>query len=176
MDEATRLALAAQAGDEHALAALIRRLQPDVWRFCAHLAGRRRADDLTQETFLRAWRSLPRYQAKASIRTWILAIARHAVVDALRAEGRRPSTPVDVVEPPAAPSPAGLVTTEQLLAGLDPDRRTALFLTQILGLPYAEAAAVAGVPIGTIRSRVARGREDLAAALEISRGRDADAR
>jgi RNA polymerase sigma-70 factor (ECF subfamily) len=166
VDELTQLALAAQSGDEPALTALVRRTQPDVWRLCAHLAGRARADDLTQETFLRAWRSLSRYRAQASVRTWILAIARNTAIDALRAAGRRPATVVLVGDPgEAAPDPAGVVTTERLLAGLDPDRRLAVFLTQLLGLSYAEAAQICGVPIGTIRSRVARAREELAGDL-----------
>lgn len=173
MDDATRLALAAQRGDEEALAALIRCTQPDVWRLCAHLTGRERADDLTQETFLRAWRSLPRFQAESSVRTWLLAIARHAAIDALRAARRRPVTvavsdqEAGAPPSPSAPDPAALVTTEALLAGLDPDRRLALFLTQLLGLSYAEAADVCGVPVGTIRSRVHRGRQDLAGGLGL---------
>ena len=53
-----------------------------------------------------------------------------------------------------------------LLDGLEPDRRDALVLTQVLGLSYAEAAEVSGCPLGTIRSRVARAREDLIAAAQ----------
>jgi RNA polymerase sigma-70 factor (ECF subfamily) len=58
----------------------------------------------------------------------------------------------------------GAVVTD-LLARLDPDRREAFVLTQLLGLPYAEAAEVAGCPVGTIRSRVARARADLVDSL-----------
>ncbi len=57
------------------------------------------------------------------------------------------------------------LTVADLLARLDPDRREAFVLTQLLGLPYAEAAEVAGCPVGTIRSRVARARADLVDAL-----------
>jgi len=172
VDEWTTLALAAQGGDQAAFAALVRRSQPDVWRLCAHLAGRRRADDLTQETFLRVWTALPRYRRQASVRTWLLAIARNTAIDALRAASRRPVS-VELVDDPTAsatPDPAGLVTTERLLATLAPDRRLALFLTQILGLSYMEAAAVCDVPVGTIRSRVARARRQLVAALGAGEG------
>jgi RNA polymerase sigma-70 factor (ECF subfamily) len=164
--ELTRLALAAGRGDEEALASFIRQAQGDVWRLCAHLAGADRADDLTQETFLRAWRALPRFRAEAGARTWLLAIARNTAIDALRASARRPVTAA--LEPDAGPAvadPADLVTTSRLLATLEPDRRLALFLTQVLGLSYLEAAGVCGVPIGTIRSRVARARDDLASRL-----------
>lgn len=175
MDDLTQLALAAQRGDVVALEDLIRRTQPDVWRLCAHLGGRQRADDLTQETFLRAWRSLPSYRAESSVRTWLLAVARHTVLDAARAATRRPTT-VSLgddaygerwVGQPGS-DPASIVTTERLLAGLAPERRLALFLTQLIGLSYAEAAAVCEVPVGTIRSRVARGRQDLAGDLDAA--------
>ncbi|HEY2429293.1 MAG TPA: sigma-70 family RNA polymerase sigma factor [Acidimicrobiales bacterium] len=171
MDDLTRLALAAQAGDDEALAALIRATQADVWRVCAHVAGRQRADDVTQDAFVRAWRSLPRFRADASVRTWLLAVARNTAIDALRNAARRPGT-VALLElaGEAAADPAGEVTTASLLDGLESDRRTALFLTQLLGLTYAEAAAVCGVPIGTIRSRVARAREDLAGDLGAAAG------
>jgi RNA polymerase sigma-70 factor (ECF subfamily) len=167
VDDLTELALAAQAGDDRSLAALIRATQADVWRLCAHLAGRHRADDLTQETFLRAWRSLPRFRARSGVRGWLLAIARNTSVDALRAAARRPQLAGDRPLPaaPAEPDHAAHVTTEVLLASLEPDRRLAIFLTQLLGLSYAEAAVVCGVPVGTIRSRVARGRQDLAGSL-----------
>jgi RNA polymerase sigma-70 factor (ECF subfamily) len=170
MDDLTALAAAAQQGDHDALAALVRRTQADVWRLCAHIAGRERADDLTQETFIRVWRSLPTFEARSGIRTWLLAIARHTAIDGLRAASRRPTVaalPADDAAALTVASPAGLVTTELLLAGLDPDRRTALWLTQILGLSYEEAATVCDVPVGTIRSRVARARADLAAQLGL---------
>lgn len=63
------------------------------------------------------------------------------------------------------PDAAGEVAVADLLARLDPDRRAAFVLTQVIGLPYAEAAAVCECPVGTIRSRVARARENLIAML-----------
>ena len=64
MDELTRLALAAAAGDRVALDRFVRATQADVWRLCAHLGDRDRADDLTQETYLRAFRSLPGFPGR----------------------------------------------------------------------------------------------------------------
>jgi RNA polymerase sigma-70 factor (ECF subfamily) len=172
VDDLTGLVLAAQRGESAALAALIRQAQPDVWRLCSSVAGRHRADDLTQETFVRAWRALPRYEARASGRTWLLAIARNTSIDALRTAQRRPlTTPLQPeVHDHAAPDASGSLATRDAFARLEPDRRTALFLTQVLGLSYAEAAHVCDVPVGTIRSRVWRAREDLAAALELRLG------
>ncbi len=159
MDELTRELLAARQGDRLAFAAVVRGAQADVWRFCAHLVGRDDADDLTQETFVRLVRALPSFRGESSARTWVLAIARRACADAVRRNirvRRRDAaacvTAIDLVEPDASPR----AVVESLLAELDPDQRAAFVLTQLHGLPYAEAAAVCSVPIGTIRSRVAR--------------------
>src|SRR5437870_8309145 len=89
MDEVTRLLLAARDGDRSALLAAIRRSQAEVWRLAAHVVGRDDADDVTQDTFLRAWRALPSYRGDAAGRTWLLAIARRSCADALRSRVRR---------------------------------------------------------------------------------------
>lgn len=168
MDELTDLAFAARAGDGGALATLVRRTQADVWRLCAHLVDAAAADDLTQECFERAIGALPRYEGRAPVRTWLLAIARRTCMDELRRRTRRRNLVARVTaQRPDATThdPAGGVALDALLAGLDDDRRQAFVLTQILGLPYAEAAAVCECPVGTIRSRVARARDQLAAAV-----------
>src|ERR1051325_5876885 len=85
----TALALAARAGDPVAQAAFVRATQADVWRFTAALVDPGTADDLTQETFLRAFRALPAFEARSSVRTWLLGIARRACADHLRAVVRR---------------------------------------------------------------------------------------
>ncbi|MGZ4648144.1 MAG: sigma-70 family RNA polymerase sigma factor, partial [Blastococcus sp.] len=172
MDELQRTAEDAAAGDPLAAAALVRATQSDVWRLCAALGDPNSADDLTQETYLRAFGSLHRFEGRSSVRTWLLVIARRVCADAVRSRRRRRLTLVrDVAEvEPMAPGQdadrvAEGVAVDDLLARLDPDRREAFVLTQLLGLPYAEAAEVAGCPVGTIRSRVARARGDLIAAL-----------
>jgi RNA polymerase sigma-70 factor (ECF subfamily) len=68
--------------------------------------------------------------------------------------------------PVTTPDPTGAVDLDHLLAALDPDQRVAFVLTQVLGLRYAEAAEAIGCPVGTIRSRVARAREALVAAID----------
>ncbi|MCA1655495.1 MAG: sigma-70 family RNA polymerase sigma factor [Pseudonocardiaceae bacterium] len=168
----TDLALSAGAGDRTALERFVRATQRDVWRLVAHLAGVGLADDLTQETYLRALPSLPSFAARSSARTWLLSIARRAVVDHIRFASSRPQTTgsvdwtevADRRQAAARRTAAGfedLVEMNLMLAALDPERREALVLTQVLGLRYAEAAEVCRVPVGTIRSRVARAREDL---------------
>jgi RNA polymerase sigma-70 factor (ECF subfamily) len=164
VDDVTSLALAAGAGDRVALASFVRRTQADVWRFCAHVNGRAEADDLTQETYLRAIPALSRFEGRSSARAWLLSIARRTCADSIRRTVRRRRL-VDQVaseaRPDASPSASGEVDLRLLLAGLDDDRRQAFVMTQVLGLSYAETADACGCPIGTIRSRVARAREDL---------------
>jgi RNA polymerase sigma-70 factor (ECF subfamily) len=169
MDDLTHLLLAARDGDRVALAALVRRTQAEVRGLCAHLVRPQDADDLAQDTYLRAWRAMPAYRGEASARTWLLAIARRACADELRRRRRTrwllPVPDPQDVAAPTSPDTADGVTTAALLAVLDPDQRAAFVLTQVTGLSYAEAAEVCGCAVGTIRSRVARARDRLVAAV-----------
>ncbi|NKY57014.1 sigma-70 family RNA polymerase sigma factor [Nocardia flavorosea] len=168
-EELTALALAAGAGDRTALAEFIRTTQADVWRFVAHLTDVQSADDLTQETFLRAMGSLPRFAGRSTARTWLLSIARRAVIDRLRNASARPrttggadwETAIDQRRDRHDSDIGEDMVVSDFLRHLADDRREAFVLTQILGLSYAEAAQTAGCPVGTIRSRVARARETL---------------
>ncbi|MGH3833601.1 MAG: sigma-70 family RNA polymerase sigma factor [Pseudonocardiaceae bacterium] len=178
----TELALLAGQGDRVALTVFIRATQRDVHRFLCHLCERGEAEDLTQETYLRALRALPGFAGRACARTWLLAIARRVAADQIRRAKARPrTTRVEDWDTAVAASPtrrgSGFdegVLLRQLVAALEPDRRDAFILTQMVGLDYAATAEVCGCPIGTIRSRVARAREDLIRAmnaLEVT-GRD----
>ncbi|WP_394617200.1 RNA polymerase sigma factor SigC [Lentzea sp. JNUCC 0626] len=173
-DEAvTACALAAGAGDRGALERFVRATQSDVWRLVAHLGGVGMADDLTQDVYLRALRSLPGFEGRSSARTWLLSIARHTVVDHVRAAVVRPQIAWSAdyrlasdanrhTEHARSAGFEDVVELTVMLAGLAPERREALLLTQVLGLSYVEAAEVVGCPVGTVRSRVARAREELA--------------
>ncbi|WP_407666260.1 RNA polymerase sigma factor SigC [Mycobacterium pinniadriaticum] len=169
-DQVTVLALAAGRGDSAALEAFIKATQRDVWRTVAFLGDPGQADDLTQETFLRALGALPRFSGRSSARTWLMTIARRVVIDQIRRNQARPRTGygIDLDQVldtrPSAARFEDIIEIRMLLDGLDTDRRHALMLTQVLGLSYAEAAEVCGCPVGTIRSRVARAREDLISA------------
>ena len=160
------LARAAGRGDREALATFVRQTQGDVWRFCAHLVDPATADDLAQETFLRAIPALRRFRGDAPVRSWLLTIARRvcaAEIDS-RSRSRELSARLaaeSVTRPSSVPEPGGQATIGLLLGTLDPDRRTAFVLTQMIGCSYAEAASICGCPVGTIRSRVARARTDL---------------
>jgi RNA polymerase sigma-70 factor (ECF subfamily) len=172
-DSTTELALAAGAGDAAAQAAFVRATQAEVWRFTAALVDPGAADDLTQETFLRAFKALPGFEGRSSARTWLLGIARRTCADHLRAVVRRRRLDARLAAQATtelpAPDPAHRLGTADLLGRLSEERRTAFVLTQVLGLSYAEAAAVEEVPVGTIRSRVARARDELVTAVARAR-------
>jgi RNA polymerase sigma-70 factor (ECF subfamily) len=171
----TGWALAARAGDREAADAFVRALHRDVVRYVAYLsADPQAAEDLAQDTFLRALRTLHRFEGRSSARTWLLTIARRAVVDDFRRTAARPlladtddwSATVERAQPTELPGFEEGVALQELLAALPYDRRQAFVLTQLLGLSYAEAARAAGCPVGTVRSRVARARTALTAQLE----------
>ncbi|NHC44296.1 sigma-70 family RNA polymerase sigma factor [Motilibacter aurantiacus] len=160
--------LLAARDDEAAAAAFVRALQPSVWRFVASLLGPRTPEhdiaEVVQETFVRTLTGRSRWRGDASATTWVLAIARRCVADHLSGLTRRRARE-GVLDESLHDVPTADLTSSvelaDLIARLGDDRREAFVLTQALGLSYAEAAEVCGVPIGTIRSRVARARADL---------------
>ncbi|MFF3013282.1 sigma-70 family RNA polymerase sigma factor [Streptomyces sp. NPDC057939] len=170
----TRLALAARDGDPVKTDRFVRALHRDVWRYVAYLSSDpQAADDLTQDVFLRALRALPRFEGRSSARTWLLSIARRTVVDSHRHAAARPrtadrtdwQTAAEQAQPRGVPGFDDGIALAELLAGIPAERREAFVLTQLLGLPYADAAAAIGCPVGTVRSRVARARLSLTALL-----------
>lgn len=172
-DALTDLLVAARDGDRTALSVVVRRLYPDVVRYCAVRVAPDAAEDVAQDVFLRVTRSLSTYEARASARTWVFAIAHNACADAVRVRRRRrgreqvDEDPEATAEPrwPGPGADDGLALA-LLLDDLDDDRREAFVLTQLVGASYAEAAALLDVPIGTIRSRVSRARGDLVAMID----------
>ncbi|MFE8949852.1 sigma-70 family RNA polymerase sigma factor [Streptomyces sp. NPDC007856] len=171
LDESiTAWALAARGGDAEAVEQFVGALHRDVQRYVAHLCGDPQAvDDLAQDTFLRALGSLHRFEGRSSARAWLLSIARRAVIDSYRYAAARPrladvpdwQLAAELAQPRDLPGFDDGIALLDLLAALPDDRREAFILTQLLGLPYAEAAEVSDCPIGTVRSRVARARVTL---------------
>jgi RNA polymerase sigma-70 factor, ECF subfamily len=153
----------------------------ELERFAARqLRDHAAAADVVQEVFVRAWRYAERYDAEvASLRVWLFSIARNVVVDHVRHHRSRPSRPTppedltamaeSVAGSPAASSAGDafsddLVTAwfvEEALARLGADQRHAIVETYVRGRPYAEVAGDAGVPVGTLRSRVFYGLKNL---------------
>ena len=166
VDEADLDALVkeAQLGSRAAFARFIRATNEEVWAFCARLVGRADADDATQETYLGAWRSLHSFRGESTARTWLFVIARRTAYRTMRKSSRWSELAMKAPAPVEGPPAGTLVEIEQALDALPVDQRSALVLTQLLGFSYAEAASICECATGTIRSRVARARERLAAA------------
>ena len=167
------------AVDAAGFADLVRTHGGAVFGFAFRRVGDRGiAEDLAQETFLRAWRSLGGYRGEASIRGWLLAIAANVVRDWARRARRRPAETLEASFPDAATSstdPAaraeGAEAIERLraaLAVLSPRRHEMFLLRERDGLSYKEIAVALGVPIGSVMSGLARARERLIEAMEGS--------
>lgn len=158
--ELTRLAVAAREGDHRAFDALVAATQLDLHRYCVVLSDRRSAEDLAQETYLLAVTAIQRFRGDASPMTWLCGIAR-------RRQGVHERNIPRAFDPSSeiAADCADEVEMRALLASIDPDRRAAFGLTQVLGLRYQDAAELLGCPVGTVRSRVARARADLFVAV-----------
>ena len=163
------LVAAAIEGDDVAVRELVRLTQPAVWRLCSVLGSPGDEEDLTQDTFIRALRSLPSYRGESSVTTWLLAIARRVCADHVRSRMRQRRL-IDTLT--MAASESVVIDSDhalwEIVRGIDPDRREAFVLTQVAGLSYDEAAVVLGCPIGTVRSRVARARADLLDAVQAA--------
>jgi RNA polymerase sigma-70 factor (ECF subfamily) len=145
---------------------LVRELTTDVWLLCRQLGDVDAAEDLTQDTFLRIHTALPGFRGEASVRTWVFSIARRVCADHVQRRQRERALNERVasaarVGRATVTDAGGEVALWGLVGELSPDRRAAFVLTQMFGLSYEETATVCGCPIGTIRSRVARARDDL---------------
>jgi RNA polymerase sigma-70 factor, ECF subfamily len=167
-DDLTLLAQAAAQGDDRALNELVLATQAKVHRLCSHLGSLADADDLAQETYLRALRALPTYRSEAPVIVWLLSIARHVCADHVRRRVRRAEIDQRFPTRSAPTEPDHRIVIDDLVARLDPDQASAFILTQELGLSYEEAAAICDCPIGTIRSRVARARATLVAQVRAA--------
>lgn len=164
VQELDELALAARDGNRLALDRFTRETLPLVQSLCRHLGDPDTVEDLVQETYARMMRSLPNFRGDGAAKSWLLRIARNTCADSTRSRRRSRARTSFLEVPDAHAAPAeGWPEVTSVVASLAVDRRQAFVLTQILNLPYQEAAEILDCPIGTVRSRVARAREDLLA-------------
>ncbi len=154
------------AGDTEAFAVLVDRYRGAVFAITRHLLPDPDArEDVSQETFLEAFRALPRYDpARAQFATWLLTIARNRALNELRrARVRAGAAPLPRRTADEAQSPFDRL--DAALDALPADQRLAFVLAEVHGLTYEQVAAVQGIAVGTIKSRIARARSALRAEL-----------
>jgi RNA polymerase sigma-70 factor (ECF subfamily) len=180
-----QLVAAAQAGDRRALETLLGRHYDRVHAVCRRIAGSSRdADDAAQEAMISIVRGLSRFDHRAAFSTWAYRIATNAALDELRRRKRRPLlrsvADADETAPEPADERAGRrveavadrLAIDDAIADLPEEFRSAVVLRDVADLDYAEIASVLDVPLGTVKSRIARGRSLLADALGNRPGPD----
>ena len=175
----------ARAGDTRAFEDLARREERALYRHALRIVGTTSdAEDIVQDALFSAWRSIASFQG-LSFRAWLFRIATNRALDQLRSRKRRPELPLDPPDDdevtwaePVAPGPdltqlAGdreaLAAVETALEALPAEQRTALLLRDVEGFAYEEIAVITSVEIGTVKSRIHRGRLAVRNTL-ISRG------
>ena len=149
-DEDLALSRRAAGGDSAAFAMLVEKYEHALRAFLARM-GASDADDVAQEAFLRAWRFAGGYDGRARYSTWLTRIAWRCRLDALRKERRDEAS-----DERQSPGPAGAAEVTDLLARLPERERAALILCEGHGWTHAEAAVLLEMPVGTLKSVVAR--------------------
>ena len=168
-DRERRLVADARGGDVHAFAQLVERYGPPVHALClASTLDHAEAEDLVQEVFTAAWCGLARFRGSAAFSTWLFAIARNACVDRSRRRRARPAAvPLEAAESLTTAEPdARRADVVAAAARLSLPLRRAVLLRDLHGLAYEEIAELEGIPLGTVRSRIADGRARLARKLD----------
>jgi RNA polymerase sigma-70 factor (ECF subfamily) len=178
-NEEQRLVEAGQRGDVEAFNQLVRLYESRVYNLCYRMLGDAdAAADVTQDTFISAYRNLQKFRGGV-FRSWLLRIATNACYDALRARKRRPTISLeaaregdddgpsfDIPDPSESPDDSALrrelaAAIQRGIAELPEEQRVVVILSDLQGLAYEEIALVTNTNLGTVKSRLSRGRARL---------------
>lgn len=184
-----------QRGDKGAFDALVLKYQHKLVKLVMrYVRNPAEAEDIAQEAFIKAYRALPQFRGESAFYTWLYRIAINTARNWQVANGRRPSTPtvvenedgetfsqidnlMDISTPESVLASRQVVeTVNATIDALPEDLKTAIVLREIEGLSYEEIAESMGCPIGTVRSRIFRAREAIAAQLRPILDTDAERR
>jgi RNA polymerase sigma-70 factor (ECF subfamily) len=167
------------SGDRAAFAALVERHERRVYNLALRMTGREEdARDAAQEAFLTVLRKLSSFRGEAAFTTWLHRVTVNACYDLLRKRQRAPllergDEDLPAPEPPPEPDHAETMSlsidVQRALMEVPQDFRAVMILHDVQDLPHEEVAAILGIPVGTVKSRLHRGRIALAAALGIER-------
>lgn len=165
--DAALISQAVAAGDPAAYGELVLRHQSAVRQFLRHLArgDAALADDLAQDTFVQAYRSLAGFRGESGFRTWLLGIAHNRWRNARRQQ--RPQLPLDDPRVPESSVPAAAANSDlrhdlaAALRQLSPDEQTVLHLGYQQGLTHPEIATLLDLPLGTVKTHLTRGKAKL---------------
>ncbi|AOB30603.1 RNA polymerase subunit sigma [Bordetella sp. H567] len=184
-----------QRGDKKAFDLLVLKYQRKIMRLLSRMIrDQAEVEDVAQEAFIKAYRALPQFRGDSAFYTWLYRIAINTARNWLASNGRRPSAPnavenedgetfnetdnlSDISTPEAMAASREIAeTVNAAIQGLPEELRTAIVLREIEGMSYEDIAQSMGCPIGTVRSRIFRAREAVAARLRPLLGNDADRR
>lgn len=182
-----------QAGDDEAFAQAFEGLRSTVFAVAARLVGPDDAEDVTMETFLRAWQAVNQFNGRSSLKSWLYRIAHNCAIDAIRKRKRQRevhpepnedgASPIEAVADETVLHPAsGLESAEarddldRALQCLPEEHRLVLLLRYSDGLSYVEIAAATGLPIGTVMSRLFNGKRKLRQVMEKRQDEDGEER
>lgn len=174
----------AQRGDKHAFELLVAKYQRKLWRLLSRfIRDPAEVEDVAQESFIKAYRALPSFRGDSAFYTWLYRIGINTAKNYLVAMGRRAPTTTEFDSEEAESFEDGdqlrdintpesvlmskeiAATVNETMAELPEELRTAITLREIEGLSYEEIAGIMNCPIGTVRSRIFRAREAIAAKL-----------
>jgi RNA polymerase sigma-70 factor (ECF subfamily) len=184
-----------QRGDKKAFDLLVLKYQRKIMRLLSRMIrDQSEIEDVAQEAFIKAYRALPQFRGESAFYTWLYRIAINTARNWLASSSRRPSAPnavenedgetfnetdnlSDISTPEAMFASREIAeTVNAAIEGLPEELRTAIVLREIEGMSYEDIAQSMGCPIGTVRSRIFRAREAVAARLRPLLGNDADRR
>ena len=161
-----------RTGDTRAFDLLVDAYQDRIYHLVYRITGNQSdAQDAAQEAFVKAYRSLGSFRSQAAFSTWLHRIAVNAAMDIVRRRRPRVADPLEAAVPAADPLADGAERVEirqrihRAIAALPVEQRMVVILRDVQGWTYEEIAGVVQAPIGTVRSRLARGREALRMAL-----------
>lgn len=166
-------------GDTNAFEVLIKEYEKNVYNMALRMTGSREdAEDMSQESFLRAYNSLSLYRGESKFSVWLYRIVSNVCLDFLRGKNRRPTVSLSVENDDGESEEMDIADESQMperimdkqlardtlhrgLASIPPEQRETFLLRELQGLSYEEISTVTGVDIGTVKSRIFRARKKL---------------